>query len=452
MVSQTRAKTRTRREFLKASASAGLSGLAAARSSIAGLAGDRNTLLFGARVLPAGELTIAATAADIAKIQPLVDEYARAHRVVVRVEGNEYTDHYAKLNINLTQSTGAYDVVSIDDPWMPLFAGGEYLKNLTEMMENASVRLSGDFMPTLRALGEYPVGTSLRGIPWIGNVQMFAWRTDVLEEMRKDVPTTWDDVLGLAAEITERYGASGLSGIGIRGKPGNDAATSFLPVLRGFGTELLDPETSEPLLESTTALAALDLHVKLATLAPKGVETVDHARQRDNLLSGRIALSADTWPDQFLLAGDPDRSKVAGSIQVGPEPAQPGVQRSTMTGAWLLAIPEGSQHHEQALRFILWITEAEQQRRLMMDQYLPGTRYSVLNDAEIMAKLPILPALRDAIRTAVPRPRTPLYASLEQIFGRYVAEAILGSISSEEAMITANQEMRELLVREGFID
>jgi hypothetical protein len=56
-----------------------------------------------------------------------------------------------------------------------------------------------------------------------------------------------------------------------------------------------------------------------------------------------------------------------------------------------------------------------------------------------------------AARNALPRPRTPLYGALEEIYGRHVAEAIAGQQSGEDAMKNANTEMRELLVREGVL-
>ena len=45
-----------------------------------------------------------------------------------------------------------------------------------------------DFIPELLALGDFPAGSGLRGIPWVGNVQVFAWRTDVLEDMGLEKP------------------------------------------------------------------------------------------------------------------------------------------------------------------------------------------------------------------------------------------------------------------------
>jgi multiple sugar transport system substrate-binding protein len=439
----------TRRSFLKTTAAAGatVAGMKAAGVSAAP-ASSRRTLT---RYQDGGEITFALTSDDQAKVQPLLDEYQANTGVRVNTAPAPYGDLYTQLNVTLTQAGDAYDVVSLDDPWIPQFAGGEFLINLEELFAAEGLTVDEDFIPELLALGDFPSGTGLRGIPWVGNVQVFAWRTDVLEEMGAEVPATWDDVLSLATQITEERGGDGLYGIGLRGQPGNPAATSFLPVLRGFGRDLLDPETSEPQLETDEAMAAIQMQLDLAAQAPPGVENVGHAENGINLYSSVIAMSGDIWPDQLLQAFDPELSQVVGLVEVGGEPAQEGVAPANMTGNWLLGIPAGSQNVELALEFILWFTSAEIQKRLIMENNIPATRISVMEDLEAVEKLPFLPGMLAAARNALPRPRTPHYGALEEIYGRHVARAIAGQASGEDAMREANEEMRDLLVREGVL-
>ena len=438
-----------RRQILKTSAIVG-AGVAATKVTTAA-ASPSFRERFSARYQDGGEITFALTTQDQQAVQPLLDEYTQTTGTKVNTAVDSYANLYTNLNVTLTQATGAYDVVSLDDPWIPQFAGGEFLMNLSELMQAAGEEPDPDFVPELLALGEFPAGSGLRGVPWVGNVQVFTWRTDVLEELGASVPATWDDVLALATQITEAKGAEGLYGIGLRGQAGNPAATSFLPVLRGFGKDLLDPETSEPQLATPEAMAAIAMQLSLKDQTPPGVENVGHPENGANLAAGTIAMSGDIWPDQLLVAFDPAKSKVVGMIEVGPEPAQTGVQPANMTGNWLLSIPEGAKNVEGAWEFIKWFTAPEQQKRLILDNNIPATRTSVLEDEEAVAKLPFLPGMLAAARNALPRPRTPLYGAMEEIYGRYVAEAIAGQTSGEDAMTNANTEIRELLVREGVL-
>jgi multiple sugar transport system substrate-binding protein len=433
-----------RRTILKGAAA----GVAA---STLGIVSKRSTFAAPA-FLQGSTVILAVTSDDAPKIQPLLDDYQAANNVTIQVEQGPYPDLQTKLITNLTQGTGAYDVVSMDDPWIPQFAGGEFIMNIGELLDQRGIESDPDFVPELIALGDYPPGSGLRGIPWVGNVQVFAWRTDVLKELGLEAPpATWDDVLAYAQAITEAKSANDLYGIGLRGKAGNDAATSFLPVLRGHGTDLFD-ENWEPQLETDAAMQAITTHLALAKLAPPGVENVGHPENGRNMSQGLIAQSADIWPDQLLQIYDPELSKVVGMVEIGGEPAQEGVEPANMTGNWLLGIPEGSENVDAALDFILWFTAPEQQKRLLLDQNIPATRISVLEDPEAVEKLPFLPGLLTAGRNAVPRPRTEHYNAAEAIYGRYVAEAIAGQITGEEAMTRSNQEIRDLMVREGVLE
>ena len=430
--------TLDRRTLLKGAA-------AGAAATSLGAVSKRSTFAAPA-FLQGTTIVFALTHGNAPQVQPLVDEYAQANNVTVELQPNPFANLLEKLTLSLTQATGAYDVVSMDDPWMPQFAGGEFLMNLEELGWEADE----DFIPELLALGDFPPGTGLRGIPWVGNVQVYAWRTDVFEDMGIERPETWDAVLKAAQAITEAKSGEGIYGIGLRGKAGNPAATSFLPVLRGYGTDLFD-ENWEPQLETPQALAAMTTQLALAKLAPPGVENVDHAENGINMYEGITGQSGDIWPDQLLQIYDPELSKVVGMVDIGGEPAQEGVSPANMTGNWLLGIPEGSQNAEAALDFITWFTAPEQQKRLLLDQNIPATRFSVMEDAEAVEKFPFLPGLLAAGRNALPRPRTPHYNAVEAIYGRYVAEAIAGQVSGEEALASANQEIRELMVREGVL-
>ena len=298
-----------------------------------------------------------------------------------RSQANPFASLLEKLTINLTQATGAYDVVSMDDPWMPQFAGGEFLMNLGELMDQRGMQPDEDFIPELLALGDFPAGSGLRGIPWVGNVQVFAWRTDVLEELGLGGAEDLGRGPGRRAGDHRRQGRRGALRHRSARQAGNPAATSFLPVLRGYGTDLFD-ENWEPQLETPQAMAAMTTQLALAKLAPPGVENVDHAENGSNMYQGLTAQSADIWPDLLLQIYDPELSKVVGMVEIGGEPAQEGVKPANMTGNWLLGIPEGSQNAEAALDFILWFTAPEQQKRLLLEQNIPATRISVMEDPE----------------------------------------------------------------------
>lgn len=403
------------------------------------------------RVQPGSRITVALQTSDRLKIQPLLDEYAWLTMTTVVVEDAPYDDLFTRLNVNLTSATGSYDVVSLDDPWIPLFAGGKFLRSLDDTI--AELRFTtDDFVPELLNLGRFPADGDLRAIPWNGNVQLFAWRSDLLASMGLNTPRTWADVLRNARSIGEAGKADQRFGYGLRGRSGSAATNSFLPILRGYGSDLFSTETWCPLLDVPQAANAMQMLLDLSALAPPGVEWVDHDANWRNLLAGRVAQSADIWLDQVLETNGQDRAMLNDRVGLSPEPAQVGVVPHTMTGNWLFGIPKESKNADVALDFILWFTAPSQQRRLLQRHGIPPTRLSVLRDQETIDQEPWLANALAIASEARPRPRTPLYPLVEQILGRYVSQAIAGRLSGADALELANTELEDLMVREGELE
>jgi multiple sugar transport system substrate-binding protein len=433
----------TRRRLLKLTA-AGALGVGAANLLGATAASAATTDVFAAPRLQASKITILVNSGDGERIRNVSATYTSATGTTVEVLELPYAQSFQKLQIALSQKTDAYDIASLDDPWIPQFAGNKFLANLDDMYAKAGTKPNADFQPQLFGLGDWPKGSGLRALPWLGNVQVFAWRNDLISAR----PNTWDEVITTAQSI--QAGPSGVYGYAIRGAAGNPATTSFLPITRGYGKDVLAPNF-EPQLNTAEALQALQTALKLRDTAPPGAENVEHADVGRFMYTGTTAMSGDIWPDQLLNMFDPAVSNVVGLIDIGPEPSQPGVQPANMTGTWLLGIPEGSKNKDRAFDFMNWFTMFDQQKKLLLQFNNPPVLVPIFNDPEAVAKFAFLPGLLEAAGKAVPRPRTEFYSGVEDIVGRYLSQAIAGQVEPETGLTQANSEVRAFLVRNGAL-
>jgi multiple sugar transport system substrate-binding protein len=381
-------------------------------------------------------------------VQPLLDEYASLTMTTIEVHDGDYDDLFTRLNVNLTSATGSYDVVSLDDPWIPLFVDGDFLLALDDLIAETGLT-TDDFVPRFLDLGRFPADGDLRALPWNGNLQLFGLRPDVLAELGLAAPVTWADVLQNARAIADARKADQRYGYGLGGAAGSAATNAFLPILRGYGGDLVSTVTWEPLLDEPQALNAMGTLLDLCAQAPPGLEAIDDDTNWRNLRTGRVAQSADIWLDQVLGAIAPSRATIDEPIGIGSEPAQVGVTPQTMTGNWLFAIPKDSKNVDSALNLILWFTAPSQQQRLLLRHGIPPTRLSILRDQELLAQMPQLAIVADRVTDARPRPRTPLYPLVEQIVGHNVSRAIARQLSGAEALERANTEIYDLMVREG---
>src|SRR5688572_31089807 len=96
--------------------------------------------------------------------------------------------------------------------------------------------------------------------------------------------------------------------------------------------------------------------------------------------------------------------------------------------------------------FLHWATSAEQMKRSAL-RGNPPTRKSLFNDPELVATFPAYPAQLRSLETSKPRPRTPFWNEIENVFGIYLSKANSGELSAEDAMNHANAEIGKILER-----
>lgn len=191
------------------------------------------------------------------------------------------------------QHSAAYDLVMLDDPWVPEFALKGYIADLTKLGYTADA----GFVPSTLAVGYWPpqAGPRVPGIaadapphihalPIIADTQLFFYRKDLI----KQPPETWDDLLALSKQADpaqQRYL------LAMRGAAGNPIVTEWFPYLYSFGGEVFDAHVA----------GALQLtRGRRGTPAVCGPDEIS-ARRRGQLQlggAGRV-LPGGPLPDQY---------------------------------------------------------------------------------------------------------------------------------------------------------
>jgi multiple sugar transport system substrate-binding protein len=379
---------------------------------------------------------------------------ARDYEVLTGVHVNiaefPYDNLFEKELIDLTAATGAYDLIMLDDPWFPRFATEHVLTDLIPLYQKrGQAGPDGDFVPSSIALCKHPYESgSLYALPYVGNSQLFFYRKDLFEKHNLREPATWDDVLTAAKTIDERErtGAPGggqIHGYVMRAARGNSAVTDFMPIFWSFGAEMFDA-SGRPAVNSPEGINALKFMVELGKYAPSGYASFNASEVSAHLLQGTAAMSIN-WPAWISAFNDPAKTRVLGKMSFGSMPGAKAEGRAEI-GNWLIAIPRGSHNADAAFEFLLWATTAEQMKKSALAGN-PPTRRSVFNDPELLAKFPAYPAQLRSLETSKPRPRTPLWNEIENVFGIFLSRANSGELAPEEAMNQANAEIAKILER-----
>src|SRR5260370_38604426 len=148
-------RTVTRRRLLKLTA-AGALGVGAANLLGASAAAAASDVVFAAPLLQASKITILVNSGDGDPIRKVSAAYTAKTGTSVEVLELPYNQSFQKLQIALSQKTDAYDVASMDDPWIPQFAGGQFLVNLADMYPKTAPQPNPHFHPHPFLLGHRP--------------------------------------------------------------------------------------------------------------------------------------------------------------------------------------------------------------------------------------------------------------------------------------------------------
>lgn len=401
-----------------------------------------SAVLFCTGVAQAEKLIIAGRDGGYAKALGMAVEMYKAKNPGLEVERLElpWGGLLEKATISLREKASAYDVLMMDDTWAVEFMSHGWLADLDKLGGG----VDEDFVKPARDVSRFPVGTGpYYAVPFVGNVELFAYRKDLLEKHGFGRPSSWTDVVAAAKAISENE--SGVSGVVFRGTKGNPIVTGFLPILWAHGARIVGAD-GKAQLDSDAALDALKLYLSLKPYAPKGVETYNSSEVRDALMQGTTAMAIELWPSWAPSLDDPAKSKVPGKIEIMAAPGQ--VQGpAPMLGAWLLGVPADAKNPERGRDFIDFLTSAEVQKKLTLELGTPPTRASVYEDADVIAKYRWYPAQVKALQNAQPRPRITQWSEVEAIMGDYLQLALIGEMDPKKALMEANKKISRALKR-----
>jgi multiple sugar transport system substrate-binding protein len=396
------------------------------------------------------KLTIAAVqGVEDAGLKAIAPMYTEETGIEIEIVESPYADLYTKLVNTFQANDATYDLVMMDDPWMPKFGTDSSLADLGAL----GIERDDDIAEVVWDVGTWPPprgpvppsevdkDQQLLGVTIVGNVEMFMWRTD----LSPDGPATYDDVLALA----EEHNSADLAGYIIRGKATNPVVADFLPILWSFGGDVFD-EDWNVVFDNDASLAAVKFLVEdLAAVAQADPASTD-AADRDRIMAIGQGFQSSVWPGEINTAVLGEGSTVVGNVGFQPIPAGPSGEGVGMMGNWMLGIPKASTNQQAAADFIKWMLQADTQKTYAENGGIPS-RTSVLQDESLTEANPYFPVLADALQ-APPnwRPRTDQWNAVESILGTHLNAALAGQETAEEVVSGASDEIRTLMEAAGY--
>ena len=396
----------------------------------------------------AADLTIAVPSGSEGDgLRAAAADYSAMKGIAIDIVQAPYANLFEKAANAGSTKSGAYDIVLMDDPWLPFFAENGYLEPLGAYYQ--AIGTDGpdnDFLAKSLAVCRSPYATGrFVCLPYVGNAQMFFYDPEQFAKNGLDrAPRTWDEVIAAGSKITAD-GKQQNFGYVMRAAEGNPVVADFMPIFWSYGAEMFDANR-QPNLVTAEAKKAMQVFLKLKEISPPGVESFN-ADEVGTFMAQGTAASSINWPNWVATFEDPNQSRVVGKIAYTAIPAGTHAGSSEI-GHWLMGITADSKNKQAAFDFMIWATSPEQIKK-SVTRGNPPVRFSVFTDPELTAQPQFrhFPVLMEAINFSTPRPRHPKWPEIENAFGVELSKAVAGQIGADEALQRANDAIAKIVAR-----
>ncbi|GAA0639034.1 sugar ABC transporter substrate-binding protein [Streptomyces thermocarboxydovorans] len=264
-----------------------------------------------------------------------------------------------KISQDFANQAGQYDVATLSNYEIPIYAKNGWLHSLDEYVEKDTAFDQDDILPPMTKALTAEDG-KLYGEPFYGESSFLMYRKDVLEKEGLKMPPkpTWKQVAELAAKVD---GAEpGMKGICLRGLPGwGEVMAPLTTVVNTFGGTWFDKDWKAR-LDSKEFKEATQFYVDLVREhGEAGAAQSGYAECLNNMTQGKTAM----WYDATAGAGSLEAkgSPVKGKIGYVPAP----VEKTDSSGwlyTWAWGIQKASKNPENAWKFISWASGKEYEK------------------------------------------------------------------------------------------
>ncbi|MFE3191358.1 ABC transporter substrate-binding protein [Nocardia sp. NPDC059240] len=354
-------------------------------------------------------------------VKQLIDRWNTSHpdeKVTFKEQSSDANQQYDDLTQHMQAKASDYDVVALDVPWTAEFAAKGWIQPLKDSFALDTSTLLSPPVASATYNG------TLYAAPRNTNGGLLFYRKDLSPEP----PKTWAEMIASCPKAKE-------AGIGCYAgqlAPYEGLTVNAAEVINAFGGSFVGPDGKTPTVNTPQAKQGLQTLVDAYKNddMPKEALSFKEPESQNAFVSGKLMFMRG-WPSSFGDAGS-DASAVKDKFGVAPLPGKDGIGASTL-GGYNAAISAFSKNKATALDFLRYLI-SEDAQHIVAQGGLPSVRASVYDDPALIAKMPYLPALKDSIASAVPRPVTPFYPAVSKAIQTNAFAALQGSMTVDAAI------------------
>ncbi len=342
-----------------------------------------------------GPITFAMGKNDTDKIVPIIEAWNAQHpdeQVTLSELAGEADAQRETLVQSLQAGNSDYDVMALDVVWTAQFAANQWLAPLTGELEADTSAL----LPATVDSATY--NGTLYALPQNTNGQLLFRNADLAaEEVGR-----FDDIKSACAALED-----GKDCLTTQLKQYEGLTVNTAGFIEGWGGTVLS-EDGTPAVESPEAIEGMQAMVDAYNDGVISKASLAATEEETNLAftEGDTAFAVN-WPYMYTNAVD------AGiNVEVSPIVGKDGVGVSTL-GGYNNGININSEHKATALDFMKFIINEDNQKAFAEASF-PPVLASIYDDAALIEQFPYLPALKQSLENAAPRPVSPFYDAISK--------------------------------------
>lgn len=351
-------------------------------------------------------------------------------------------EKYEIISSTLSLKDGRIDIVDSDVTWPAIFVNAGWVEPLDDLFTQDEL---DEYLAS--AIDSATINNKLYGIPYRIDSGMLYYRKDLLDKYSIAPPNTWEELVSASELIIEGEGREDLYGYAGSWYQFEGLTCNYLEFLWSNGTDLLDDDNNLIIEDKDKALEALQAMTDMiydTKISPLNVSSFKSGDVRNQFLDGNLIFMRD-WPAGWRVLNTPE-SNVKGLVEVTELPHFDGYDRSHGTyGGWLYMLSSSSNHKEESIKFIKFLTNYEQEKNnALLYNYLPS-RKALYEDEEVLRNMPYLQTMLPYFNEAKPRPRVHNYDIISYILQEEVTNSLKNNKTPAESIDSIYKRINEII-------
>jgi len=374
--------------------------------------------------------------------QNAAKEYEEKTGKKVIVTPVAWAELWPKISTSCMAATSAYDVMEFDMGWTSKAVAEKWIVPLEDIF--TSEELASFDQTYLKA--DFLNGHNY-GVPWDGAVSIFLYNKKMLTDAGFDhPPATWDELREQSLVIKEK----GLCEYPLYSQlvKGN-AHRCFQHHLISRGGAIVD-ENNNLTINSTVGVEALqwltDAYNEWKILSPVSFEQGIH-EAIDIFAGGACAFFTEGMQQFYVIATNPELSKIAGDAKIGLYPGGKKGQSAADLGIACAVIAANSEVIDDARAWVKFACSAEQDKEIVLTSGLAPMHPKNYEDPDIKKKYPHFEYIKEQNKYAFAPPNVPWWPEFTDFESDKLQAAVLKKMTVKEALDACVAQWNELKAR-----